>query len=333
MNETPPAVADAGAADKGGSVLPDALAYQRSRHIALAIMFAAGASLTMLALLVPNSPHTDKLPELALGALGYPAAALLVLGGRRLPGWTYHLMLAVGIMIVSTGIYFGGGGGPAIAAAFFYVWVSLFAFAYFRWPVACGHVAFALTAYAVVVALSPPDGAAAVYVLIAGTAVTAAGVVAMLRRQLVVFAVTDSLTKLPNRHAFREALAREMARAARNRAPLSLVMLDLDGLKQVNDERGHAAGDALLVTAAIGWKRALRRSDVLVRYGGDEFAMILPDTPAAEAARAVTRLRDASPGVAFSAGIAAYDPHDSLVSFVDRADSDLYAQKRKAAQA
>ncbi len=97
-------------------------------------------------------------------------------------------------------------------------------------------------------------------------------------------AVTDELTGLPNRRAWYEHLEQALARAGRTSQPLSIVMLDLDGFKRVNDEDGHVAGDRLLKSVTSAWTGELRATDVLGRIGGDEFAVILELTDA-EAAR------------------------------------------------
>ena len=139
----------------------------------------------------------------------------------------------------------------------------------------------------------------------------------------------DPLTGLANRRTLDASLAAELDRASRSGCPLSLVMLDLDHFKAYNDQHGHPAGDALLVAAAQAWQRELRPSDVLVRYGGEEFTAVLPDCKRADALVVAERLRRAMPrGSTVSAGIATACAGEDPASLVARADAALYRAKQ-----
>jgi diguanylate cyclase (GGDEF)-like protein len=96
-------------------------------------------------------------------------------------------------------------------------------------------------------------------------------------------ALTDVLTGLKNRRAFQEAASVEIERARRHERPFTVALLDLDGLKQVNDTQGHEAGDRALLTLSDVLRRRLRAVDIVCRLGGDEFALLLPETTASEA--------------------------------------------------
>jgi diguanylate cyclase (GGDEF)-like protein len=147
--------------------------------------------------------------------------------------------------------------------------------------------------------------------------------------RLEVSARTDDLTGLPNRRAWEEQLPRELARAARDSAPVCVAMLDLDRFKDFNDERGHQAGDRLLKQSAASWATQLRSTDMLARYGGEEFALVLPGCTLADGQLLVERLRAAMPDdQTVSAGIAAWDGEESLELLVGRADRALYSAKR-----
>lgn len=105
-------------------------------------------------------------------------------------------------------------------------------------------------------------------------------------------ASTDNLTGLYNRRMFFRRLDEEIARASRSKTPITLVYLDIDHFKQVNDTHGHAAGDAVLVEVSRVMQRVLRRADVLGRLGGEEFMIMLPETRGDAGQRIAERLRE-----------------------------------------
>jgi diguanylate cyclase (GGDEF)-like protein len=148
----------------------------------------------------------------------------------------------------------------------------------------------------------------------------------------------DPLTGLKNRRSFEEDLRREMARSRRQRIPGAMLMIDLDHFKQVNDTRGHPAGDRLIREIATILRRRVRESDVLARLGGDEFAVVLPGTDAEEARLVaksiVATIREHGEqgdrdGVTASVGVTTFgdDPRRSAESIVSEADTAMYAAK------
>jgi diguanylate cyclase (GGDEF)-like protein len=104
--------------------------------------------------------------------------------------------------------------------------------------------------------------------------------------------VTDDLTQLYNSRYLNQVLRREAKRASRSGRPLSLLFMDLDGFKSINDTHGHQAGSRALVEAAAVIRRCARETDVVARFGGDEFAIILPDTGSEGAAAVGHRVRE-----------------------------------------
>jgi diguanylate cyclase (GGDEF)-like protein len=141
-------------------------------------------------------------------------------------------------------------------------------------------------------------------------------------------ALHDSLTGLPNRTLILDRVEQMLARARRLDTESAALFIDLDGFKQVNDLKGHAAGDELLVELGRAWARELRGSEVLARLGGDEFALLfVADGDAA--VDALGRLREAAP-VGWSAGVVEWRPGESLERAMARADEDLYRAKREA---
>jgi diguanylate cyclase (GGDEF)-like protein/PAS domain S-box-containing protein len=138
----------------------------------------------------------------------------------------------------------------------------------------------------------------------------------------------DSLTGLPNRRALEEQLPQEMARARRSESPLCLAIVDIDHFKSYNDTHGHLAGDEVLRACARAWDGALRGEDTLVRFGGEEFLLLLPDTEPDQAAEVVERLRRETPmEQTCSAGLALWDQVESIDDLLRRADEALYLAK------
>ena len=148
-------------------------------------------------------------------------------------------------------------------------------------------------------------------------------------RVLETLARTDELTGLPNRRAWDEQLTRELARARRRDAPLSVALLDLDRFKAFNDAHGHQVGDLLLVEAAAAWRAELRDTDILCRWGGDEFAALLPDCPEHEAEQVTARLVTATPRQqSCVVGVACWNGGETADELLARSDTALYQAKR-----
>jgi diguanylate cyclase (GGDEF)-like protein len=175
----------------------------------------------------------------------------------------------------------------------------------------------------------------------AGTSVALVVVLHALRARLEdqeQLARTDALTQIPNRRAFFEAASLELERARRHGRPLTVVYLDCDDFKDVNDRLGHTEGDALLVAAAQTLRSETRAVDRVARLGGDEFGLLLPETDAAEARTLLERLRAALLGtmarhgwkVGFSMGAAVFtSAAGSVDEMTVRADELMYAAKRE----
>jgi diguanylate cyclase (GGDEF)-like protein len=145
----------------------------------------------------------------------------------------------------------------------------------------------------------------------------------------------DALTGLHNRRYFHETLAREVARAHRYDRRLALIVFDLDDFKAINDRIGHLAGDAVLAEAADRIRDVVRSADIACRVGGDEFAVILPESALGDADQLYRRLQAAVSArpvaqagtLSVSAGIAELKPGDDTTSFFERADEALYRAK------
>ncbi len=157
---------------------------------------------------------------------------------------------------------------------------------------------------------------------------------AWLLEKVLALATSDGLTGVANRRTFEEVLERQFTRSTRSGHPLSLLMIDLDHFKALNDRYGHQAGDAALQNVAAALTRAARPGDLVARYGGEEFVVLLPDTDGHALSAVAERLRLAiascseHPAVTASIGAATYPAHATdATSLVKAADDALYASK------
>ena len=154
-------------------------------------------------------------------------------------------------------------------------------------------------------------------------------------------ATTDALTGLGNRHSMEESFPREISRCITDENPVSLIMIDVDNFKDFNDKFGHIAGDRALSAVAHILKTQFRPRDVLIRYGGDEFAVLLPGANEEQALMIADRVRQSVSGstsdgsdsliqipVRISMGVAEMEEHGTLDSLTRAADAALYRAKR-----
>jgi len=153
-------------------------------------------------------------------------------------------------------------------------------------------------------------------------------------------AALDQLTGIYNRRSGEQRLAQEISRAQRHGRPLTILLMDIDDLKRLNDTHGHAAGDTALKGFADRLQRAIRGSDLAVRLGGDEFMALLPECRAEEVRHVLARIEglefdcgDEKIRLQFSRGWTDYKPGESPEELLLRADQELYANKRAGKRA
>lgn len=295
----------------------------------LAAIFGTAATIILASLTVPHWARYSDLTIAMCASAGYPAAAALWWGRGRFPVGALHAVMVFGTTMIGVGVYMAGSGVGSATVAFLYVFVALYAAHFFSPRVAGAHIGYAVASYAVFLGLVHERTAVSEWLFVASIVVAAGIAVGHLSAEVRNLALRDSLTGLRNRRAWEEMVPRQLAVAARNGKPLCVAVIDVDGFKDLNDRDGHLAGDRVLAETATAWAEEIRASDLLARYGGDEFALLLPDCTIDRALEIVARLEEVCAGVSFSTGVACWDGIEDLDSLIHRADEALYLAKRQ----
>lgn len=310
----------------------------------LAILFGLGGVLLLLTLLLDGAP--DRQPEqLAVVAVAAIAVSVFLLSAyERLPVTFLRAAPAIGTILVALTIYYAGPQASA-AYAMSMAWVVIAASLFLDIRLILAHGAVAVAAYAFVLAmLEGTDGldplrltmTAGTVLVIAIVMGAIAGQVREVLKKLEAAAQTDPLTGLLNRRALEGAFDAELARAGRGRFGVGIVMLDLDGFKRFNDDYGHQAGDIALQRLSRVLTDATRAIDHVGRVGGEEFAILAPESGTAGTLALAERLRRAVEvefsgiGLTASCGVASYPENGTnRYALVGAADRALYEAKAR----
>jgi diguanylate cyclase (GGDEF)-like protein len=304
----------------------------------------AGASIGLLAFAPPQGPELSAAGVLVAAAGAAALAAIALIGFDRIPLWAFHAGTVVATALATLGIHSWGDHSPYGPLP--YVLVTIYAFYFFATPAALVHMAILGALFGVELGLrdldwTPVDS----WVATIGTLTTVGLVVAVIRDRAVGLISTltdaariDPLTGLLNRRGFEEAFGVELERARRADGSLSVIVGDLDRFKEVNDRLGHAAGDEALRGVGATIRSNKRSWDIAARIGGEEFAVLAPDTDEHGAYVLAERLRveieqafePAGAGeLTASFGIVSFPIHGQTSDALLRAaDQALYAAKR-----
>ena len=292
---------------------------------ALALLLAGAGARCAIETGVFMADHNEVVVALVLGGVCLLLAALVYLVGKvSCPA--VLAVLALITSVTSVLVAMADNRADVALSALPYPWTSLYAAHFLTRKQAYVIAAFNSVGFAAGIAASGQHHLVGAWVLVTATVIAVTAVTGSLVSAMRLQSETDPLTRVANRTGFRRQADLALATAARNGQPLALVVCDIDGMKVVNDRQGHAAGDDLLVRIVKGWRGVLRGNDVLARIGGDEFAILLPDTSGEGAHTAVQRLR-ASTSQEFSAGIATWGPGVTLDALLAEADAAMYACK------
>lgn len=246
----------------------------------------------------------------------------------RTPLWLLQAQMVLVIGITDVLVYLAPSAVAASNVSFRYLAIPIYVAFWMTWRMTA-IVASLITVTSLIAYLLRDDGRSELmltWLLVSVLVWVVAILINYLTRAAARFATVDPLTGMLNRSALATLidLSQEPGRVI---LPRTLVVIDLDDFKKLNDTQGHLAGDRALTELGVAWRRNLRADDIAVRSGGDEFVLILPKTDTTEAVSLVTRLRADSP-VPFSFGIADWPAQEDFDISVAHADAELYKQKR-----
>src|SRR3954464_1136004 len=304
--------------------------------------FVFGGILALVSLLLPHAAAVMDPGLIVLGSFACVSGTVLLLAPQIIPPQLITYVLLCGNVLISLGVYFTQS--TASVYALLYVWVGFQAAYFLPNRHAVAHVSATGVTYAIALASVPGADRGQRWLLMVGVTGVIALMVALLRERvdrliarLADAARTDALTGLLNRRGFQELMEVETERARRSSRPLAILVGDLDHFKHLNDRYGHAAGDLALRRFAEIASQASRRIDAVARIGGEEVALLLPETEQHAAYLLAERLRRAVkepprsgggglPTVSF--GVASFPSHAAdAAALMHAADQALYAAK------
>lgn len=292
-----------------------------------AFLYGSGAAMATISLLVERSPSTRVLLAAGALAIAYAVTGALVAFPTAVPVAAFPYLTALGTLLIAVLGYADGAVDGAFSLL--YVWVALYSFYFYSLRTALLETAWVSAAAGLgAIVEHDTDAPFTFWLLITGTSVIGGLTIRYLVTEIRRIADRDELTGLYNRRRLQEELVRDMRRAARSGEPLSLLILDLDNFKRFNDDGGHIEGDRHLRESAQRWTRELRGADLLARFGGEEFIVLMPGTALAEAAGVADRLRGLTPNEqTASVGVVSWDGREDATSLIARADAALYQAK------
>ncbi|HEY5193756.1 MAG TPA: GGDEF domain-containing protein [Solirubrobacteraceae bacterium] len=293
----------------------------------LALLFLFKGIVCLAVILFPISAVEPVAMIAVAGTIAVLGACVVWLLARRIPIVGFELLAAAGSIVTSVLVAQATTHGGMMIAAFSYPWIAIYSAHFFPRRVVIMQGILISIGFGVGLLVGGLPDVAIYWVVVTVTIWSICIVLGELSESLRRQADTDPLTGLLNRNGFMAAAIREHAIAQRSGNRLTLALLDLDGFKQVNDQRGHVAGDGVLAELGRAWRERLRTGDILARHGGDEFVLLLPATAPEGATAVLDRLRVEDLPVTWSVGIGEWLAGESLGECLARADTHLYSVK------
>lgn len=292
---------------------------------ALAAAFGLAALACGASALFPFSPTAPRALDALLAIVGAVLTATLVQTAPRVRPVHLHGFTVLATVLVTLVVAESTTPAGIILSAHGYLWIAVYSAVFHGHRGLLGHLALIGAGLGVGLAVAGAGAPVQTWGFLMFTWAAVSVVLHVLVTALRDHATRDPLTGVLTRRAFIELAEREMGRAARRDVPVTMALLDLDHFKDVNDTFGHATGDRVLRAATAGWLDRLRAGDLLGRYGGDEFLVLLPDTDADGADELLRQLREGTE-TPWTAGVAPWEG-DTFDQWLARADAALYRAK------
>ncbi len=288
------------------------------------------SGLVAISLPVPHEMDTTIIAAITVVSIGI--AIVFYTSRQHFPLWLAISHIFVGIPLVGAAIW--AGHAPAAAQiSIVYIMSSIYCFHFLNIYASSAIVLLASTCFASIGYYHQWEGWQSLTALLLGCSFTVGIIVDLMVRRLHNLATTDSLTGLFNRHTWDTLFDQELRYAAREGHSLSLMVMDLNKFKRVNDTQGHLAGDRILKKVAAVIRGVVRDSDIAARWGGDEFIVLLRNCDLSEARVMENRFHQRLDGViGVSVGLTDYQVEDTSDAMLARADKDMYARKHANSQ-
>lgn len=296
------------------------------RDLVLGVLYIGAGVLALLSAIFPLSDTAPTGLTVAIGISSVIAGAVILLMQHPmrmslLRCWTIGGFVALSFLIANSTTQLGTALGAVP-----YLWFCVFFGAYLEPREARVQTLLLCACFGIALIFSEVPSTPSLWVIYTATIIITTEALLSSNHALRIRARQDPLTGLLNRRGFEESIDPILALAERGDKPTAMVVIDLDGFKEVNDSHGHHEGDRMLARVASSWTSVKRDSDLIARYGGDEFIVALPDTTAEEALVMVERLRASDP-LSWSFGLVEVHSRDDYTGALRLADRILYDAK------
>ncbi|HTU14985.1 MAG TPA: GGDEF domain-containing protein [Solirubrobacterales bacterium] len=296
------------------------------RDLVLAALFVVAGLLGIFAAIFPLSDQAPTALASAIGVVSIIVGGTLLIPHEPYPVavlriYTISAILALSYLIANTNTELG-----AMLSSIPYLWFCVYFGAFFEPREARLQILLICVCFGIALLVSGVVESPSFWVLYTATIIITTEALLASNHALRIRARQDPLTGLLNRRGFEDSIEPILALTERAGKPTSLIVIDLDGFKAINDSLGHLEGDRILARLANSWMEIKRESDLVARFGGDEFIVALPLTSNDEAMPMVDRFAAADP-VSWSYGMVEVDSRDRFTLALRRADRALYDAK------